>query len=128
MIIGEETLEVTWECIKILEDRIIEEDIEEIIGMKIITEKELGVGLGKDCIWTIVIEGKIGVVVIVDQDQDQEQVQIETELGVISVENMITSQKIALPTKEKERANIARVQFRSGTHVTKISGCKWYIW
>ena len=31
----------------ILEDR-IEEDIGEIIGMKIITEKEVGVGLEKD--------------------------------------------------------------------------------
>ena len=77
------------ECIKILEDRIVEEDIEETIGMKIITEKEEEVGLEKD-IWTI-IEGETEVVVIVDQGQDQEQVQIEIELGVISVENMITS-------------------------------------
>ena len=47
MIVEEKILEVTWECIKILEDR-IEEDIEEIIGMKIITEKAVGVGLDKD--------------------------------------------------------------------------------
>ena len=33
MIIEEETLEVIWEHINILEDRIIEEDIEEIIEM-----------------------------------------------------------------------------------------------
>ena len=46
-IIAEEILELMWECIKILGDR-IEEDIEEIIGMKIITEKEVGVGLEKD--------------------------------------------------------------------------------
>ena len=39
MTIGEKILEVTWESIKILEDRIVEEDIEEIIGMKIIIEK-----------------------------------------------------------------------------------------
>ena len=48
--------EVTWECIKILEDRIVEEDIEEIIGMKIITEKEVGVGLEKDYFQRIIIE------------------------------------------------------------------------
>ena len=34
------------------------------------TEKEVGVGLEKDLIWTI-IEGEMGVVVIVDQGQDQ---------------------------------------------------------
>ena len=102
LIIGEETLEVTWEHIKSSEDRIIEEDIEEIIGMKIITEKEVGVGLEEDHIQTIIAEGETGVVVIVDQGQDQEQVQIYIELGVINVENMITSQRIALPPKKKE--------------------------
>ena len=47
MTLGEEILEAMWECIKIriLEDRIIEVDIEEIIGMKIM--KEVGVGLEK---------------------------------------------------------------------------------
>ena len=85
---------------KILGDR-IEEDIEEIIGMKIITEKEVEVGLEKD-IWTI-LEGETGVVVIVDQGQDQEHIQIKIKLGVISVENMIILQKIALPPKKKER-------------------------
>ena len=53
-----------------MEDRIIEEDIEENIGMKIITEKEVEVGLEKD-IWTIIAEGETGVAVIVDQGQDQ---------------------------------------------------------
>ena len=53
MIIGEEILEVTLKCIKILEERIVEEEIEEIIKMKIITEKEVEVGLEKD-IWTII--------------------------------------------------------------------------
>ena len=47
MIIGEEISEVIWEHIKILEDRIIEVDIEEIIGRKMITEKEVGVCLEK---------------------------------------------------------------------------------
>ena len=47
MIIREGMLEIMWECIKILEDR-VEEDIEEIIEMRIITEKEVGVGVGKD--------------------------------------------------------------------------------
>ena len=63
--------------------------------MKITTEKEVEVGPEKD-IQIITAEGEMGVVVIVDQGQDKEQVQIETEVGVISVENMITSQKIAL--------------------------------
>ena len=45
-IIGE-ILEAMWEHIKILKDR-IEENIKVIIGMKIIAEKEVGVGLEKD--------------------------------------------------------------------------------
>ena len=93
---------------QILEDRIVGEDIEEIIGMKIITEKEVEVGPEKG-IQTIIAEGETGVVVIVDQGQDQEQVQIEIELGVISVENMITLQKIALQLKKRDRANSANV-------------------
>ena len=45
---------------KILEDRIVEENIEVIIGMKIIPEKEVGVGLGKDHFQGIlIIEGMI---------------------------------------------------------------------
>ena len=56
-IIGEEILEVTWEHIKILKDR-IEENIEVIIGVKTIAEKEVGVGLGKDhCQGMLIIEG-----------------------------------------------------------------------
>ena len=47
MIIEDKILEVTREHIKILEDRIVEGDIEEIIEMKIITEKEVEVGLEK---------------------------------------------------------------------------------
>ena len=43
----------------------------------------------------------------VDQGQYQEQVQIKIELGVIHVENMIISCKIALQLKKKERANSA---------------------
>ena len=39
MIIGEEILEVMWECAKILKDRIVGGNIEVIIGMKIIAEK-----------------------------------------------------------------------------------------
>ena len=48
VILEEETLDIMWEPIKIwiLEDRIIEMDIEETIGMKIM--KELEVGLEKD--------------------------------------------------------------------------------
>ena len=47
-IIGEEILEAMQDCIKILEDRIVEKNIEVTIGMKIIAEKEVEVGLEKD--------------------------------------------------------------------------------
>ena len=59
--------------------------------MKIITEKEIGVGLEKDHIQTIIAEGETDVVVIVDQGQNQEQVQTEIELDVINVGSMVTS-------------------------------------
>ena len=54
--LGEEILEAIQECIriKILRDRIIEVDIEEIIGIKIM--KEIGVGLQKDHIQIILEE------------------------------------------------------------------------
>ena len=44
-IIGEEILEAMQDCIKILEDRIVEENIEVIIEIKIIAEREIGEGL-----------------------------------------------------------------------------------
>ena len=47
-IIGVESLEAMQDCIKILEDRIVEENIEVIIGKKVIAEKEVGVGLEKN--------------------------------------------------------------------------------
>ena len=71
MIIGEGILEVMWEHIKILEDRIVEEDIEEIIEMKIITEKEVGVGVEKDHfqgIIVIIIEEMTEAQAIADQE------------------------------------------------------------
>ena len=48
MTTGEETLEIAQECIKIkiLEDRILEVDIEETIGMKIMEEVEVGLEKG----------------------------------------------------------------------------------
>ena len=66
MTIGDEILEATQKCIKIriLEDRIIEVDTEEIIGMKIM--KEVGVGLEKGCI-QVTLEGMTEAVVIVGQ-------------------------------------------------------------
>ena len=61
-IIGEEILEAMWDRIKIFEDRIVEEDIEGIIGMQIITDKEVRVGLEKDHFkGIIIIEGMIVV-------------------------------------------------------------------
>ena len=98
--LGEEILEAIQKCIRIriLEKRITEVDIEEIIGMKIM--KEVGVGLEKGCI-LITLERMRGV--IFGQDQDQEEVPTETELGVISLESMIMLQKIALQQMKKER-------------------------
>ena len=59
-IIGEEILTVTEEHTKILEYRRVEENIEIIIRMKFIAEKEVGVGLGKDHFQGIlIIEGTI---------------------------------------------------------------------
>ena len=79
MIIGEEILEVTWEHIKIVEDRIVEKDIEEIIVMKTIIEKEIGVGLEKDQFQRVIIEKMTEAWAIVDQGKDQEWVLTETE-------------------------------------------------
>ena len=58
-IIGEEILEAMQDCIKISEDKKVEENTGVIIGMKVIAEKEVGVGLEKDHFQeiTIIIEG-----------------------------------------------------------------------
>ena len=59
---GEEILEAMWHCTKISGDRIGEENIEVIRGMKAMAEKEVGVGLEKDHFWGIkilIIEGMI---------------------------------------------------------------------
>ena len=50
-------LGVKWEHMKILEDRIVGEDIEEIIEMKTIPEKEVGVGLEKGNVHWVIIVG-----------------------------------------------------------------------
>ena len=64
--------------------------------MRIITQKEKGVGLEKDNFQGIlVIEEMTAAQATVDQGQYQEQLQIGIELSVISVENMIISQMIA---------------------------------
>ena len=63
-IIGEEFLDAIQGHIKILEDRIAEENMELIIGMKITAEREVGVGLEKGHfqeIIVIIIEGMIEV-------------------------------------------------------------------
>ena len=62
-ITGEKILEVMQEHYKTLEDRIVEENIEVIIGMKGIAEKEAGVGLEKEHFQgiIIIIEGMIEV-------------------------------------------------------------------
>ena len=47
IITGEEILEAMQKCTKTLEDRIVEENIKVIVGIKTIVEKEVGVGLEK---------------------------------------------------------------------------------
>ena len=62
-------------------------------------KREVGVDLEKGHfqeIIVVIIEGTIEVQAIVDQDQDQEQVWIEIELDVISVECIVTLEKIVL--------------------------------
>ena len=77
-----------------LEDRVVEENTEIIIGMKITAKREIEVGLGKGHFQGIVItEGMTEAQVIVDQDLDQEQVQIGTELDVTSAESMTTKKE-----------------------------------
>ena len=59
-IIGEEIIEVMLEQTKILEDRIVGENIEVIIELKITAEKEIGVGLEEGHFQGIlIIEGMI---------------------------------------------------------------------
>ena len=96
-IIQEEILEVLQERIKFLEDKIVQENTEIILEMKVMTEVEMETGLEKDqFLETLVAEETIGVQVIVGPDQDQGQVQIETESGVTNVVNTIISQRIVL--------------------------------
>ena len=79
LILEEVIPDVMWECIisiirsRIIENRIIEVDIEDIIGMK--TMKEVIVGPEKDN-FKVVIMGVIKAQVIVDLDQVWEQVLI----------------------------------------------------
>ena len=91
-IIQEEILEAIQGHIRILEDRIAEENIE-ILGMKVTVEREVGVDLEKGHFQEIIagiIEGTIEVQAIIDQGHDQKQVQTGIELDVLSVESMIT--------------------------------------
>ena len=70
-------------------DKTVEESIEIIIEMTVMTEAGTGLETGyfHKTIATIL---EIGVQAIVGPGQDQEQVQIETEFDVINVGNMIT--------------------------------------
>ena len=106
-IIKEEILEAILGHIRILENRITEENTDVITGMIVIVQIEAEINLEKghsqETIATI--EGMIEVQAIVDQGQDEGQVQIQIEIGVTSVGNMITLQKIILHPKKKEIQN-----------------------
>ena len=80
--------------------QIVEESIETIIEMTVMIEA--GSGLEKSCFPEIIATIEIGVQAIVGPGQDQEQVQIETEFDVISVGNIITSQR-TVPLLEKRK-------------------------
>ena len=81
-------------------DKIVEQSIEAIIEMTVITEAETGLERGHFPETMATIE--IGVQAIVGPGHDQEQVQIETKFNVISVENTITSQR-TVPFLEKRK-------------------------
>ena len=103
-IIEEEILEVTQECIKILEYKIVEENTEVTIEMKVITEIGIGTGLGGDhFLETSVIEETIAVLVIVGPDQNQGQAQIETESGATNIGNMVILQRTSREERELEQ-------------------------
>ena len=98
----EEILKVMQECIKILQDKIVEESTEMFTEMKVMVEVEIGTGLEEDhFLETFITEERIGVQVIVGPDQDQGQVQIEIESGVTNVGNMIILQRTVLHTGKK---------------------------
>ena len=82
-------------------DKIVEESIEAIIEMTVMTEAGtvLEKGHFPEAIATIL---EIEVQAIGGAGQDQEQVQIETEFNVISVGNMITLQR-TVPLLEKRK-------------------------
>ena len=73
-IIGEVISEVTWQT---LTDKIAEENMEVITGMKVMTE--VGTGLKKGHLPETIVAIEIGVQAIVGPGQDQEPVLIETE-------------------------------------------------
>ena len=98
-------------------------DIEDTIGMKIM--KEVAGDLEKGHI-QVTSEGMTETVVIVGQGQDQVWVLTEAELGVISVESMIISQKI-VQRRKRDKSNTADVQSRQRANIiTNISYR--YIW
>ena len=101
-IIEEEILEVMQLCIKIFEDKIVDENTEIIIEMKVMAEVEIGTGIEKDhFLETLATEEVIRVQVIVRPDQDQGYIQIETESGVTNVNYMIILQKTVLHPGKK---------------------------
>ena len=97
-IIGNEILEEMWGT---MVDKIIEESIEAIIEMTVMTEAGTCQEKGhfEETTATIL---EIGVQSIVGPGQDQEQVQIKTEFSVTSVVNMATLQR-TVPLLQKRK-------------------------
>ena len=85
----------------ILTDKIAEESIEIIAGMKVMTEAGTDLEKGHSPETLSAIE--IGVQATVGPDQDQEPLQIETEYNVKSVGNMIILQRTAPLLEKREK-------------------------
>ena len=83
-------------------DKIVKESIEAIIEMTVMTETRMGLEKGHfpETRATILA---IGEQAIVGPGQDQEQIQIETEFDVISVGNIITSQRTVPLLKKRKK-------------------------
>ena len=100
VIFEKEILEGICGQIRMIEVKIIEVDTEKIIGMIIM--KEVGLGLGIDGT-LIILEGMIEVIVCLDQVQ--EQVAKEIEVDAINVGNMIILLRMVQLQKWKRKQN-----------------------
>ena len=104
-------------------DKIVEESIETTIEMTFLIEA--GTGLEKGHFPEAIITIKIEVQAIVGPGQDREQVLIETGFDVISVGNMITSQRtVPLLGTKRYRTAPTNAQFGRWANLINILSIK----